>query len=396
MQAENPVRQMEALLSEFVSYVLGKKPSSPHTVAAYLTDAREFVAFIDAGGWNGTWALSIADFERAQKSLGLAAGTVVRRLSVARRFADLSEVKNLGAADWNFIRKRNSSIRGVPTSAITQLGSWARFPLVLDHFLGGLAQKKSQNTFIAYRRDLARFGRSIGAKQLESISQVDVQKHFDELRAAGLSVASVKRGLAAVHALFEWSRQCGFIVSNPASLVTVEFSEERDRQSTMTPEAVNLMMASKRRTSWFPERDHLIIEFLAVYGMRPSEIAALNCGDLDIEKRVIYIKKSRALEMQESTPELIEAYLRFCDPLAPDGAFILNKYGRRLTTRSIGRIVKSYALALGLPEQTHPMALRKAVVELAAKKGVDTHLVMRRIGSYSARIAYLCQSVNLA
>ncbi len=107
----------------------------------------------------------------------------------------------------------------------------------------------------------------------------------------------------------------------------------------------------------FPERDRLLLELLYGCGIRNSELVGINLDDIRISNEAILIRgkgKEGALRpVRRVGREALLHYLPWRQQLLatlkkPTPALLVNQRGGRLTTRSVGRIVKRIAVAKGL------------------------------------------------
>jgi len=61
-------------------------------------------------------------------------------------------------------------------------------------------------------------------------------------------------------------------------------------------------------------------------------------------------------------------------------ALLVNRRGGRLTTRSVGRIVKQIAISRGLPPDLHPHTLRHAFGTHMLEEGADLRAIQEMLG----------------
>src|SRR2546427_13065973 len=112
----------------------------------------------------------------------------------------------------------------------------------------------------------------------------------------------------------------------------------------------------------FPERDRMILELLYGCGIRNSELIGINLDDIRLSSEAILIrgkgKKERYVPFGGSVKAALTAFLPERQQLlakvrSKTPALLINHRGGRLTTRSIGRIVKTIAVAKGLSTDVH-------------------------------------------
>lgn len=273
----------------------------------------------------------------------------------------------------------------------------------------------SEHTVRAYARELRAFaafleqrlGRDVGG--VKTVEHLDIRAYLQVLYERGLTKASVARALAAVRSWFKWLARQGRVERNPAALVsTPKLPKHLPRVPSM--EALNGVLNSlgegasaKQRTSdpaeaaavW-PERDRVIFELLYGCGIRNSELVGINLADVKWQDEVMLVrgkgKKERYVPLGDEAASAIRAYLPQREArlraagkgaLVAEGPLLTNARMRgdcRLTTRSVGRIVKAVALSRGLPADVHPHTLRHAFGTHMLEEGADLRAIQEMLG----------------
>lgn len=129
-------------------------------------------------------------------------------------------------------------------------------------------------------------------------------------------------------------------------------------------------------------RDRLILELLFSTGLRVSELAHLNVGDINLERDEIPVRgkggKVRVVFLSDSAHQILEAYIKL---IGGTEELILNKLGGdRLTVRSIERIVAKYAKAAGITKRVSPHTLRHTFATDLLINGADLRSVQSLLG----------------
>jgi integrase/recombinase XerC len=138
----------------------------------------------------------------------------------------------------------------------------------------------------------------------------------------------------------------------------------------------------------FPERDRLILELLYGCGIRNSELTGIKLNDIRLSTEAILIrgkgKKERYVPFGDSVRAALAAYLpvrqRLLGGKKNISALLINRRGGRLTTRSVGRIVKKIAVAKGLSPDVHPHTLRHAFGTHMLEEGADLRAIQEMLG----------------
>jgi len=261
-------------------------------------------------------------------------------------------------------------------------------------YLAALRQRNaSPNTITAYRKDLAKFiayAEKTRTAQLESIDHLWIRGFLGHLYETGLSKSSVARALAALRSLYRWLAREGRVGQNPAALVaTPRLPKKLPRVPTL--EEVNAVFeraASNGEEAGFAERDALILELLYGCGIRNSELVGIDLQDIRQSGGVILVRgkgrKERLVPFGEGVAQALKRYFpsrqRVLVGKRSSPALLLNQRGGRLTTRSVGRIVKRLAVAGGLSPDVHPHTLRHAFGTHMLEEGADLRAIQELLG----------------
>jgi len=262
--------------------------------------------------------------------------------------------------------------------------------LATDEFLRHLRERNaSPHTIKAYTGDLDVFADYMGSRDWKAIDHIAIRGFLSHLYDKGLSKTSVARALAAVRSLFRWLAQEGVVEQNPAKLVSTPRLPKR-LPRVPTIEEVNSVLDGKMpEVASFPERDRLMLELLYGCGIRNSELVGINLEDIRITSEAILIrgkgKKERYVPFGEAARVALATYLPWRQKLLAtlkktNSALLVNQRGGRLTTRSVGRIVKRIAVARGLSPDVHPHTLRHAFGTHMLEEGADLRAIQELLG----------------
>jgi integrase/recombinase XerC len=262
--------------------------------------------------------------------------------------------------------------------------------LATDDFLRHLREKNaSPHTIKAYAGDLDVFADYIGERGWRAIDHIVIRGFLAHLYDKGLDKTSVARALAAVRSLYRWLAQEGVVEQNPAKLVsTPRLAKKLPRVPTIE-EVNNVLDGKMPEVASFPERDRLLLELLYGCGIRNSELVGINLDDISMSNGAILIrgkgKKERFVPFGGSASEALVSYLPWRQQLLATvkkstPALLINQRGGRITTRSVGRIVKRIAVAKGLSPDVHPHTLRHAFGTHMLEEGADLRAIQELLG----------------
>ncbi len=298
-----------------------------------------------------------------------------------------------------------------------------------EQFLAMLRDERGagEHTLRAYAREVRGFaawlGETLGDVDVRAVEHTHIRAYMGVLYERGLTKASVARALAAVRSWFKWMARAGVVESNPALLVStpklpkhlprVPGMEELGRVLDSLEQGSGIReqglgkSKSKRRVlrdaqddkamgaAW-PERDRVIFELLYGCGIRNSELCGLDVGAVLWREDAVRVfgkgKKERMVPLGDVAAEAVRAYLPSRQALLEkagkgamvmEGPLVINASARgacRLTTRSVGRIVKAIALSRGLAADVHPHTLRHAFGTHMLEEGADLRAIQEMLG----------------
>jgi integrase/recombinase XerC len=239
-------------------------------------------------------------------------------------------------------------------------------------------------------------------QSVQRIEHTDIRAYLGTLYDRGLSKASAARALAAIRSWFKWLARTGHIDMNAASLVaTPRLPKHLPRVPSI--EQMNQVVDSVGEdvASW-PARDKAILELLYGCGIRNAELTGLNLADIHWANEAILVRgkgqKQRYVPLGDAAAEALRSYLTERaarleaagrNTGAATQALFLNLQLRglanaggqaRLTTRSVGRIVKRIAIMRGLSSEVHPHTLRHAFGTHLLEEGADLRAIQELLG----------------
>ncbi|ADW68601.1 tyrosine-type recombinase/integrase [Granulicella tundricola] len=277
------------------------------------------------------------------------------------------------------------------------------YEVLADGFLAMLRNERgaSEHTVRAYTREVKDFAAylagEMGERGIGAVEHLHIRGYLSVLYARGLEKSSMARALASVRSWFKWLAKEGKVEQNPALLVS---TPKRAQHLPRVPSAeeVNRVMDSLESAdggTW-PERDRVIFELLYGCGIRNSELCGLDMGNVQWANDAVLVrgkgKKERLVPLGDEAAAAVRAYMpQRAERLAAagkggligDGALLMNARMRgtcRLTTRSVGRIVKAIAQSRGLAADVHPHTLRHAFGTHMLEDGADLRAIQEMLG----------------
>jgi integrase/recombinase XerC len=291
-------------------------------------------------------------------------------------------------------------------------------------------RNSSPHTIVNYGKDLQQFVAYLsppGAQPppLREITHLIIREFVGHLHEQGLEKSSIARKLAALRSFFKYCAREGMIKENPARLVPTpklpkripsvlsaeEMNDFLNELAGMGPAAAGGRLPAKKRgpaqgkgagsEGLFLPRDRALLELLYAAGLRVSELTGLNLEDIEEKERMLRVRgkgnKERIVPYGTKAQEALEKYWPLREQLLLQtsgsggmrravprtNAVFLNYAGKRLTQRSVGRIVKKYVKLVNINWDLHPHSLRHAFATHLLADGADLRAIQELLGHQS-------------
>jgi integrase/recombinase XerD len=256
----------------------------------------------------------------------------------------------------------------------------------VEAFLSLLATNRAPRTVEAYRRDLAAlaawFDRPIGG-----ISTEQLEQYVAELRAAGLSPATIARRIAAIRSFFRHQLLLGARMDNPAGELDLP-RRRRILPRTLSAAEAERLIDSANGTDPRALRDRALVELLYGAGLRVSEAVGLQKSSVDLDGRLVRCvgkgSKERVVPIGRQAAQALRRYLARGRPFLDSRhrpELFLNAKGGGLTRAGAFLILRRLAAKAGLePERVHPHLLRHSFATHLLEGGADLRSVQEMLG----------------
>jgi integrase/recombinase XerD len=265
----------------------------------------------------------------------------------------------------------------------------------------------SPNTLAAYRSDLMKFIRWRKRYAPGPLVRLDIRVltgYVDELGRLGLAPSSIGRHLACLSTFFRFLIFEGRLTENTARLLSAPAVWDR-LPTVLSPQAVDRLLATPDATTRLGRRDRAVLETLYATGCRASEVAGLRPPDLDLEKGMARCvgkgNKERIVPLGTRARDMLRTYLTVDRPALvqkhPETATVfVTRAGRPLSRVGLWHIVKTCALAAGLPPKVSPHTLRHSFATHLLAGGADLRAVQEMLGHASIATTQIYTRVELS
>lgn len=268
----------------------------------------------------------------------------------------------------------------------------------------------SDLTIKSYREDLEALVEYLGdlhggqVPAPDAVSTVELRGYVAALHEAGYAMTTIARRLASLRSFFRFGQREGWTKSNPAKPLRNPRKARSLPHFLSSDEILRLLQAPPAGDP-LGLRDRAILETLYSAGLRVSELAGLNDGDMDLHGGALRVRgkgrRERVAPVGSYAISALNTWLgaRKLSPrekAGPQAPVFVNKFGRRLTTRSVGRLLEKHLKTSGLDRRTTPHTLRHSFATHLLDAGADIRSVQELLGHKSLVTTQIYTHVSTA
>ena len=244
-----------------------------------------------------------------------------------------------------------------------------------------------------YTTDLVDFFDFLRRQAVGSLKDIDrnvLRDYLSDLMGRGFVKGSIARKLSAVRSFYRYLLREEMVQVNPVKDTSSPRLDRRLPEFLTNEEMVRLIETPDLSTP-LGQRDRALLELLYAAGLRVSELARLNLEQVDLDTNEIRVwgkgSKERLALIGEPAAQALTTYLN-SGRLTLLGrkstnALFVNRYGTRLTERSMQELLDKYARIVGIGKKIHPHMLRHTFATHMLNGGADLRVVQELLGHAS-------------
>ena len=254
----------------------------------------------------------------------------------------------------------------------------------------------SPHTLKGYREDLETLVEYLSEEDGRcpdptSLTSVELRSYLAALHDAGYAKTSIARKLASLRSFYRFGQREGWAESNPATALRNP-RKARKLPHFLTTGEIGKLLAAPPSDVPMGLRDRAILETLYSAGLRVSELVDLNDGDLDFQQGIVRVRgKGRRERLAPLGSYAMRAQKRWLElrtlsskePRGREAPLFVNRFGNRLTARSVGRMLEKHLKTAGLDGRTSPHTLRHSFATHLLDRGADIRSVQELLGHKS-------------
>jgi integrase/recombinase XerC len=274
-----------------------------------------------------------------------------------------------------------------------------------------LEKNVSPHTLRNYLSDLRQFEAFLDRRAKEhdeKKTQIeDVSVHLVRAYLASLvkqnKKSSIGRKLAALKGFYRFLVREKRIAEDPLALLATP-KQEKPLPKFLSVDDVFRLLGVISGADLLTLRDRAVLETLYSTGVRVSEAVNLNWDDVDIRLGVIRVmgkgSKERIVPIGEVALKALADYaaeqtLKWKRAAKGNSPVFLNHHGRRITTRSVARVVEKYLKAADIPVRMGPHGLRHTFATHLLNGGADLRVIQELLGHASLSTTQRYTHLNL-
>jgi len=266
----------------------------------------------------------------------------------------------------------------------------------------------SDLTIKSYREDLmdlADFLTDEGQKKVvpRDVDPAQLRGYVSALHDAGYARTSISRKLASLRSFYRFAQRQQMADTNPAKPLRNPRGQ-RKLPHFLTGDEIKTLLDAPDAGDAMGMRDIAILEVIYSAGLRVSEVVGMNDRDIDFEEGTVRIRgkgrKERIGSVGKYAAEAVKSYFVVRKRVelgdSKELPTFTNKFGNRLTTRSIARMLEKYIKECGLDSRTTPHTLRHSFATHLLDRGADIRSVQEMLGHKSLVTTQIYTHVSTA
>lgn len=253
-------------------------------------------------------------------------------------------------------------------------------------------KNRSVHTIRNYSLDLKTFCDELKDIDIAQIDKKLIRNYIQSLYEKNLQKRSILRHIATLRSFFRFLQKEKILVNNPMEEISSP-KQDKTLPNPLTYSQIEHLISLADTQCYLGMRDRCIMELLYSSALRVSELAGLNRSDFDRENMLLRVrgkgKKERIVPVTKNASDWLATYLehptRFQDEedhkaQEDELAIFLNKWGNRITTRSIDRNFKAYHQRSGFSNKITPHVIRHTIATHWLEKGMDLKTIQVLLG----------------
>ena len=257
----------------------------------------------------------------------------------------------------------------------------------IDEFFKYLQYEKqyTNDTLVNYKIDLKQYTEYLKQNKLtiDTVVKNNIEQFFMNLHQLGLSATSLARKASTLRSFYSYLLKTSQVSTTPMSGI------KTPKLSKKLPNILSIndidMLCSISETTMVALRDKAIIEVMYSSALRLSELSQLNIDSIDVNSKYVKVigkgKKERILPLGKQALLAVQVWIiKRAECSSNSDALFINKYGDRLSNRSIQNRINFWVKKQGLNCKISPHTLRHSCATHLLEASGDLRAVQEFLG----------------
>ncbi|MGP8154293.1 MAG: tyrosine recombinase XerC [Smithella sp.] len=270
----------------------------------------------------------------------------------------------------------------------------------------------SAHTSMAYLADIHEFTSFLldnnfieNPDEIINMEPETIREYLSCLYRRKVKKVTVNRKVSSLRAFYKYVLRTGRIDNNPAEMIQT-LKIEKHMPAFLSVDEMFELLKTQNDNSVLSLRNRAMLEVFYSSGLRLSELAGLDLIDLDFNQKLVKVRgkgrKERIVPIGEPALKAVKQYLEKVVQIRDDAdadifkkPLFLNAKGKRITTRSIARIVNEVTCKSGIGRRISPHALRHSFATHLLNAGADLRSIQELLGHESLSTTQKYTAVNV-
>jgi integrase/recombinase XerC len=270
----------------------------------------------------------------------------------------------------------------------------------------------SAHTCIAYLADIHEFKSFLldnnfinNQDEIINAEPETIREYLSCLYRRKVKKVTVNRKVSSLRAFYKYVLRTGKISHNPAEMIQT-LKTEKHMPAFLSVDEMFELLKTRDDHSVLSLRNRAMLEVFYSSGLRLGELAGLNLNDLDFNQKLVKVRgkgrKERIVPVGEPALTAVGVYLEKVLQIRKDAdadvfnkPLFVNARGKRITARSIARIVNEVTGKSGIGRKISPHALRHSFATHLLNAGADLRSIQELLGHESLSTTQKYTAVNI-
>ncbi len=273
----------------------------------------------------------------------------------------------------------------------------------IDLYLDYIKYEKnySELTIKSYKRDFEEFNTFLKQEEIDIIDAKTIRAYMYYL-SSNNTRRSIARKLSSLKSYYKYLRKNELSKENPFETLERQHIKKRLPEILTMDEISELLSIEISNKEEINKRNYLIVRLLFVSGVRVSELTSIKLTDIDLNEKYLKIhgkgNKDRLVFVDDETIDYVYDYISVYREMFENhnetSYLFINKFGNKLTDRSVQLILQEMGRRMKTPKDIYPHMLRHSFASSLLEDGADLRSIQELLGHKSLQSTQVYTSLS--